>query len=188
MARKAPEINSSSTADLAFLLLIFFLMTSTMDTDSGITRRLPPPVENTEVDIKVKERNLLNVMINKNDKMMVNGKPTDIKDLMDITKKFITPDPGNDKAPECKEKEIELMGTVVVNEGVVSLKNDRGTSYVMYIRVQNELARAYSLLKDEMSMQYFGTHFEDLTDEDKIKAINTAVPTRISEAEPENIQ
>lgn len=188
MARRAPEINSSSTADLAFLLLIFFLMTSTMDTDSGITRRLPPPVEDTEIDIKVKERNLLNVMINKSDKLLVNSKGADISQLMEITKKFITPDPGNPNAPECKEKEIELLGTVVCNEGVVSLKNDRGTSYVMYIKVQNELARAYALLKDELSMQYFHTHFADLTDEDKIKAINTAVPVRISEAEPENIQ
>ena len=103
MARKkgkVPEINASSMADISFLLLIFFLVTTTMDTDSGITRRLPPPVENPEQDVKVKERNIMNVMINKYDKLLVNGKPGDVATIKDLTKEFITPRPNDEKAPE----------------------------------------------------------------------------------------
>lgn len=186
--KKVPEINASSMADISFLLLIFFLVTTTMDTDSGITRRLPPPIENPEMDIKVKERNILNVMINKYDKLLVNGKPGNIATLKDMTKNFIVPNPNDEHAPEIEVKEIELLGNVVTNKGVVSLKNDRGTSYLMYISVQNELAKAFNELKDEMSMRYFNQHYVNLTDKDKIDAINKAVPVRISEAEPEAIK
>ena len=186
--KKVPDLNAGSMADISFLLLIFFLVTTTMDVDSGITRRLPPPVEDPEMDVKVKERNIMNVMINKYDKMLVNGKPGDITTLKEMTKQFITPDPNNEKAPETEVKEIELLGNVMLSKGVVSLKNDRGTSYLMYISVQNELARAFNEMKDEMSLKYFGEHYADLTDQDKIDAINKAVPVRISEAEPEEIK
>ncbi len=186
--KKVPDLSTGSMADISFLLLIFFLVTTTMDVDSGITRRLPPPVEDPEMDVKVKERNIMNVMINKYDKMLVNGKPGDITTLKEMTKQFITPDPNNEKAPETEVKEIELLGNVMLSKGVVSLKNDRGTSYLMYISVQNELARAFNEMKDEMSLKYFGEHYADLTDQDKIDAINKAVPVRISEAEPEEIK
>ena len=186
--KKVPDLNAGSMADISFLLLIFFLVTTTMDVDSGITRRLPPPVEDPEMDVKVKERNIMNVMINKYDKMLVNGKPGDIATLKDMTKEFITPRPNDEKAPETEVKEIELLGNVMLSKGVVSLKNDRGTSYLMYIKVQNELARAFNEVKDEMSMKYFGQHYADLTDQGKIDAINKAVPVRISEAEPEEIK
>jgi biopolymer transport protein ExbD len=175
-------------ADISFLLLIFFLVTTTMDTDSGITRRLPPPVENPDMDVKVKERNILNVMINKYDKLMVNGKPSQVEDLKDITRDFITPKPNDEKAPEVEVKEIELIGNFMTNKGVVSLKNDRGTSYQMYIAVQNELAKAFNELREEVSQQYFKTSYSNLTDKDKIDAVNKAVPVRISEAEPEEIK
>lgn len=186
--KKVPEINASSMADISFLLLIFFLVTTTMDTDSGITRRLPPPVENPDMDVKVKERNILNVMINKYDKLMVNGKPSDISELKDLTKRFITPTPNDEKAPEVEMKDIELIGSFMTNKGVVSLKNDRGTSYQMYIAVQNELARAFNELREEVSQRYFQTSYVNLTDKDKIDAVNKAVPVRISEAEPEEIK
>lgn len=186
--KKVPEINASSMADISFLLLIFFLVTTTMDTDSGITRRLPPPVENPDMDVKVKERNILNVMINKYDKLMVNGKPSQVEDLKDITRDFITPKPNDENAPEVEMKEIDLIGNFMTNKGVVSLKNDRGTSYQMYIAVQNELAKAFNELREEVSQQYFKTSYGNLTDKDKIDAVNKAVPVRISEAEPEEIK
>ncbi|MCQ2308601.1 MAG: biopolymer transporter ExbD [Bacteroidales bacterium] len=186
--KKVPEINASSMADISFLLLIFFLVTTTMDTDSGITRRLPPPIENPDMDVKVKERNILNVMINKYDKLMVNGKPGDVSTLKDITKEFITPKPYDEKAPEVETKEIELIGSFMTNKGVVSLKNDRGTSYMMYIAVQNELAKAFNELREEVAMRYFQQHYADITDKDKLDAVNKAVPVRISEAEPEEIK
>lgn len=188
MARRAtPEINAGSMADIAFLLLIFFLVTTTMDVDTGIIRRLPPPVETPE-DIKIKERNVMNVLVNKNDRLLVNGRPGDIRTLKDEAKKFMTPVvPDNPSYPETEVKSIPLMGDIHTSKGVISLKNDRGTSYDIYIRVQNELARAFNELRDELSLRYFGVRFTSLTNEDQIKAINEAVPIRISEAEPENI-
>ncbi|PKP52500.1 MAG: biopolymer transporter ExbD [Bacteroidetes bacterium HGW-Bacteroidetes-1] len=185
--RSSPEINAGSMADIAFLLLIFFLVTTTMDVDSGITRRLPPPVDKPE-DIQIKMRNVLNVLVNKNDRLLVDGREGDIKTLKDVAKKFMTPVfPDNVNFPETEIKEIPLLGSVYSSKGVISLKNDKGTSYDMYINVQNELARAFNELKDEMSMRYFGTKFANLVKEDQIKAINEAVPVRISEAEPESI-
>ena len=186
--KKVPDLNAGSMADISFLLLVFFLVTTTMDTDTGITRRLPPPIEDPEMDVKVKERNIMNVMINKYDKLLVNGKPGDITTLTEMTKEFITPKPSDESAPEVEVKEIELIGNVMLNKGVVSLKNDRGTSYLMYISVQNELARAFNEMRDEMSLKHFNQHYADLTDKDKIDAINKAVPVRISEAEPEEIK
>lgn len=188
MARRAsPEINAGSMADIAFLLLIFFLVTTTMDVDTGITRRLPPPIE-TPDDIKVKERNVLNVLVNKDDRLLVDGKVGDIKSLKEIAKRFMTPVfPDNPSFPETEITSIKLLGDIHTSKGVISLKNDRGTSYDMYIMVQNELARAFNELKDEMSMKRFGIRFTNLVNEDQIKAINEAVPVRISEAEPESI-
>ena len=186
--KKVPDLNAGSMADISFLLLVFFLVTTTMDVDSGITRRLPPPVEDPEMDVKVKERNIMNVMINKYDKLLVNGKPGDVTTLRDMTREFITPNPNDESAPEVEVKDIELLGSIMLNKGVVSLKNDRGTSYSMYISVQNELARAFNEMRDEMSLKYFKQHYADLTDKDKIDAINKAVPVRISEAEPEEIK
>ncbi len=185
--RSSPEINAGSMADIAFLLLIFFLVTTTMDVDTGITRRLPPPVE-TPDDIKIKERNVMNVLVNKDDRLLVNGRIGDIRTLKEEAKRFITPVfPDNPNYPETEVKTIDYIGSIHTSKGVISLKNDRGTSYNMYIQVQNELARAFNELKDELSMQKFGVRFANLVNEDHVKAINEAIPVRISEAEPESI-
>ena len=183
MAKKTPEINSSSQADIAFLLLCFFLMTTSMDVDYGITRRLPPPVEQNDDDVKVKERNVMNVLINKNNKLMVNGRPSDLSTLKEDAKNFMTPRPGDETAPEVEPKTFDLLGEVMMSKGVISLQNDRGTSYAMYISVQNELARAFNELKEEMAWKHFHKHYDQLN-EDQTKAVNDAVPVRVSEAEP----
>ena len=183
MAKKVPEINSSSQADIAFLLLCFFLMTTSMDVDYGITRRLPPPVEQNDDDVKVKERNVMNVLINKNNKLMVNGRPSDISTLKEDAKNFMTPRPGDETAPEVEPKTFDLLGEVMMSKGVISLQNDRGTSYAMYISVQNELARAFNELKEDMAWKHFHKHYDQLN-EDQTKAVNDAVPVRVSEAEP----
>ena len=183
MARKTPEINSSSQADIAFLLLCFFLMTTSMDVDYGITRRLPPPVEQNDDDVKVKERNVMNVLINKNNKLMVNGRPSDISLLKEDAKHFMTPRPGDETAPEVEPKTIELLGEIMMSKGVISLQNDRGTSYAMYISVQNELARAFNEMKEELAQKTWHKSVDQLSD-DQTKALNEAVPVRVSEAEP----
>lgn len=193
MARKgAQEINAGSMADIAFLLLIFFLVTTTMDVDRGITRKLPPPVpEDQEIDIDVNERNVFIVLVNSADRLLV-GKQTSkremhISELREAAKDFLRVHPNNPEYPEVKEETIEGLGTVMISKGVISMQNDRGTSYDMYIQVQNELAGAVRELRDEMAMQYFGKKFGDLKDETAVKAIQKAIPVAISEAEPKNI-
>ncbi len=188
MARKAPEINAGSMADIAFLLLIFFLVTTTMDVDTGITRRLPPPVEDPDQDIDVKERNVMKVLVNSRDRLMVNGKEAFVENLKEIAKDFMAIHPDNPEYPEVQAKFIEeLNREIVTSKGIISLKNDRGTSYKMYIAVQNELAAAFNEMKNELSIELYGVKYSQLVDERSIKGINKAIPVRISEAEPQDI-
>jgi len=188
MARKAPEINAGSMADIAFLLLIFFLVTTTMDVDTGITRKLPPPVEEPDQDIDVKERNVMKVLVNSRDRLMVNGKFVDISMLKETAKDFMAIHPDNPDYPEVQPKFIdELNREVMTSKGIISLKNDRGTSYAMYIAVQNELAAAFNEMKNDLSVSLFGIKYTQLVNEDQIKGINKAIPVRVSEAEPEDI-
>ncbi len=186
--RAAPEINAGSMADIAFLLLIFFLVTTTMDVDTGITRKLPPPVENNDEDIDVKDRNVLKVLINSHDRLLIDGKPGDVSQLKQIAIDFMSIHPGDESYPEFEPRMIEELGLERdMSKGIISLKNDRGTSYDMYITVQNELASAFNQMKDELSQQLFGLKYAQLIDQKKIKGINKALPVRISEAEPEDI-
>ena len=101
MARPVNEINAGSMADIAFLLLIFFLVTTTMDIDTGITRKLPPPPPEEMEDIKVKERNIFKVLVNKNDRLLLNGKPGDISILKTQAKEFLRS--GNLNSPLSSE-------------------------------------------------------------------------------------
>ena len=184
--REIQAINAGSMADIAFLLLIFFLVTTTMDVDTGITRKLPPPVEDdTEMDIK--QRNIFEVLVNSADMLLVEGRPGNLETLKDETKEFFLNVTNDPDLPEKKIEYIELLGEMEVSSGVVSLKNDRGTSYEMYIKVQNELTRAFQEMRNEMSLNRFGSRFDDLVDDAKREAIQKAIPMAISEAEPEDI-
>lgn len=174
-------------ADIAFLLLIFFLVTTTMDIDTGITRKLPPPVENPDEDIDIKERNVFKVLVSNSDRLMVEGNLSDISTLREDVKEFMTNPANKETLPEKELRFIENLGEVEVSKGVVSLKNDRGTSYEMYIRVQNELTAAFAELRDELSVRIYGVKYTNLVNEDYRDAIQKAIPIAISEAEPENI-
>lgn len=188
MAKKVPEIPSASMADIAFMLLIFFLVTTTMDTDSGITRMLPPPVPPDQVqdeDQKVKERNIFVVLINKNDQLLVENKPMDIKDLKEAAKEFIENPARRDDLPEFKETDVPFFGAYNVSKQIISLQNDRGTSYGIYIQAQDEIAAAYSELKNELSLRKFGKPYDEL-DAEQEAAIRLIYPNRVSEAEPKN--
>jgi biopolymer transport protein ExbD len=188
MARMNPEINAGSMADIAFLLLIFFLVTTTMDVDSGILRVLPPPIDpNAPPPPPVRERNVFVVLIDFQDRILVEGQLGNINTLREQTKEFLLNRTNDPNMPEKRMVEIENLGEVEISRGIISLQNDRGTSYEMYIAVQNELAAAINELRNELSREKFGKRFDELTDEDLIKAIREAVPMAISEAEPRDI-
>lgn len=186
MGRKTPEVNSGSMADISFLLLTFFLLTSSINTDQGISRKLPPPLDPNAPIPPIKERNVLKVLVNMGDMLMVNGQQSDISTLKDDAVKFLTNPTNDPNMSEQKEEEIGSLGVVRKSKGIISLQNDRGTSYGMYIKVQNELTKAVNELRDKMAMDKFGKKYEDLS-EDLKKDIQKAVPIAISEAEPKNI-
>ena len=185
--RKVPDINSSSTADIAFLLLIFFLITTSMDMDRGLARRLPPPPENDKEqknEDKVKQRNVLQIYLNMYDQLMVNGEIMNVQQLRAKTKEFVANKYNDESLPEKTSKEVDFFGpTMVTEKHVVSLQNDRSSSYQAYIDVQNELVAAYNELRDELSQEKWGKNYSELN-EDQQKAVREIYPQKISEAEP----
>ncbi|MBE0651427.1 MAG: biopolymer transporter ExbD [Bacteroidales bacterium] len=187
--RKAPEINAGSMADIAFLLLIFFLVTTTMNVNTGITRILPPPVKKQDTKVDVNKRNVMQILVNSHDFLLVNGKPGDLSTLANAVEDFMTVHGGdNPNYPETKEEYFPELGQkILMTKGIVSLKNDRGTSYDMYIKVQDQLAKAFADMKNQASLKYFGVKYKDLIDKKKVDLIDKLVPVRISEAEPENV-
>ncbi|MBK7031299.1 MAG: biopolymer transporter ExbD [Bacteroidales bacterium] len=187
MSKRSADISTASMADISFLLLTFFLLTSSINTDLGITRKLPPPPDPLAPIPEVKTRNVMKVLVNKSDRLLVQGIEIDISQLRLTAKEFLSNPTNKQDLPEMEEKTINNLGTVKVSKGIISLKNDRGTSYDMYIQVQNELTAAVNELRDELSRQRYGVKFKDLTNSDYIDAVSKAVPVAISEAEPENI-
>lgn len=184
--RKVPGVNASSTADIAFMLLIFFLITTSMDTDRGLARRLPPPPENEKQkdDIIVKERNVLQIRLNKDDQLMIGGEWSDIKQLREKAKEFIANPKDDPNMPEKHAKTLPFFGNVMITEKhVISVQNDVGTSYDAYFQVQNELVAAYNELRDELAKAQFGKPLAECTEEQK-EAISDYYPQKISEAEP----
>lgn len=184
--REVPEVNSSSTADIAFLLLIFFLVTTSMDTDRGLARRLPPPPEPNQKldDIKKKERNVLTVFLNMNDQLMCGNDYVEVNQLRAKAKEFVKNENNDDKLPEKVAVEVPFFGTMMVTKNhVISLRCDRGSSYQAYLAVQNELVAAYNELRDETAQAKWGKPYSELN-EDQQKAIREIYPQAISEAEP----
>ena len=190
--RKVPGLNASSTADISFILLIFFLITTSMDTDMGLARRLPQPPEDEEVkqELKIKERNVMEVRINAQGYLWVKdgtaSSYVDIRELRARAKQFIKNENNLSILPEKHPINIPLLGMcALTDKHVISVQTDRGTPYNMYFQVQNELVAAYNELRDELSKQKFGRIYAGLSDEQKV-AIRTYYPQKISEAEPKN--
>lgn len=186
--RNAEGINASSSADIAFLLLIFWLTTTTMNSDKGLQRRLPPmPDENQkQEDIKVNRRNIIQVKINSNDRVIAGGQIMEISEIKDKIVDFVTNPMNLETLPEKEMKEIEGYGQYAVSKGVVSLQNDRGTSYNAYLQVQNELVKAFNEIRDDFAVKNYGKKYNAL-DEEKQKIVREAIPQNISEAEPKDI-
>lgn len=166
------EINAGSMADIAFLLLIFFLVTTTIAEDKGIMVKLPPWSEEEPDITKLKTRNVFSVLVNAQNQLLVRGEPTRISELKDRAKEFI--------ANPRKREDLAEKPT----KAIISLKNDRGTNYKTYLEVYNELKAAYNELWDELSRKKYGVPYsEDMPFAYK-KAIRDEIPFVLSEAEP----
>ena len=184
MARRKFEA-IGSTADIAFLLLCYFLMTTTMGEQTGLQRRLPPIPDSKEAqDQQVNRRNIIIVRINSADKLFAGSEAMDVSLLKDKIKEFLTNPNNSPNLPEKEAKEIEGK-TYMVSKGVISLQNDRGTSYQAYLAVQNELVKAVNELRDDFSKVNFGKKFSRLSEEEQ-EIVKKAVPQNISEAEPKD--
>lgn len=186
--KKAPEAPSASLADIAFMLLIFFLVATTMDVDSGLERRLPPmppPDQEQDDTPPVKERNVFVVLVDRNDRLMVENDVTRLEDLKEKTKLFMTNPMNDENLPEKMVEDVPFFGPMEILRPsvVISLRNDVGTTYGTYIRVQNELIAAINELRADLAMQKFNKPFDKLSAEEQ-DAIKTIYPQKISEAEP----
>ena len=183
MARKTPEVPATSLADIAFMLLIFFLVTTTMDVDSGLERRLPQWVEDVPEDTpEIKERNVFVVLVNRNNDLLVENDYERIDNLRERAKEFMA-NPSNDETlPEKELTDVPFFGEIEVTKGVISLRNDLDTKYGTYLAVQNELVGAINELREDLAKSKFGKSYGNLEREEQ-RAIRTIFPSRISEAE-----
>lgn len=188
-SKKTPEINGSSMADISFIALIFFLMVTTMDKEEGISRRLPAlPTEDQKIeDQKVNRRNIIQVKINASDRLFAGNQLMDVSQLKDQIKEFLTNPNDDPNLPEKKVEDIPGLGPVTMSKGVISLQNDRGTTYSKYIEVQNEIIRAVNELRDEFALRTFGKKYASL-DEERQELVRKAVPQQVSEAEPKDVK
>lgn len=184
MAKRAvPEINAGSMADIAFLLLIFFLVTTTMDVDSGINRKLPPwEPEQLENPPPIRQKNIFTVLVNSRDQLLVEEEYMEIRDLRLAAKRFLNNN-GDGSCDYCEGGLRDPSSSDNPQKAIISLQNDRGTSYKTFIAVQNELAAAYNELRDELALRKYGKVYDDLSDEEK-EEVQNAFPQKISEAEP----
>lgn len=163
-------------ADIAFLLLVFFLVTTTMDTDKGLRVKLPPwpdPMNPPPISTQ-NNRNVLEVLVNANDMLLVEGQLMDIEELTEMTKTHLTNE-GRD--PRFADNSVDA---------IVSLKNARGTSYERYLEVYNELKRAYNEVRNEYSNNQFNRDYDNLPKDDRDE-VQDKYPMKISEAEPVDI-
>ncbi|MBB6275619.1 ExbD/TolR family protein [Porphyromonas circumdentaria] len=197
--KKVPSINGSSMADISFILLIFFLITTSMDTDKGIKRRLPPlvPKEEQRQDIEINDRNIMQLLVNRRDQIAILKKSkagdrtiiVHIDELKNRVKEFIVNPRNKPELPEKEVRNIEGLGRIEVTTSsyAISLKNEVETSYQMYINVQNEILKAYNEVWDEFARAYFRTSYKELSVE-KQKLVLEAYPMHVSEMPLSNLK
>ena len=195
--RKVPGLNGSSLADISFILLIFFLITTSMDTDTGLVRRLPPPPDpnQLEEDVKVKGRNVFVVSVNMNNEIMyyygdeskrVTKMDVHPSELREIAKEFVANPENKANMPEFHPADppLPLLGAYPITKNhIISVQTDRSTKYDVYFQIQNELMAAYNELRNEFAREKFGKYFRDLNEDERL-AVTGVYPMKISEAEP----
>ena len=200
--RKAPEVNAGSMADIAFLLLIFFLVTTTIETDSGLNRKLPPMEDVVDPPI-IKERNIFTVVVNKYNQLLVEEKPLELVNLQVEAVKFL--DNGGGKGEEACDYclgDRDPDSSDNPDKAVISLKNDRETDYKVYIAVQNELVAAYNILRNRefkrlnpnlgldfvQANKIYNDPRTSISEKERLKPLLGEVkllfPQKLSEAEP----
>ena len=203
--RKSPEVNAGSMADIAFLLLIFFLVTTTIETDSGINRKLPPMEEQIDPPI-IRQKNIFTVVLNKNNQLLVEEELTDIKDLRNLAVDFLDNGGGSgEEACDYCQGNRDPRSSDNPDKAIISLKNDRETEYKVYIAVQNELVAAYNVLRNrefarlypnealtyiEADLRYSDprTSLDDKSSlKEKLDVIKALYPQKLSEAEPSKV-
>ena len=203
--RKSPEVNAGSMADIAFLLLIFFLVTTTIETDSGINRKLPPMEEQIDPPI-IRQKNIFTVVVNKNNQLLVEEELTDIKDLRNLAVDFLDNGGGSgEEACDYCQGNRDPRSSDNPDKAIISLKNDRETEYKVYIAVQNELVAAYNVLRNrefarlypnealtyvEADLRYSDprTSSDDKSSlKEKLDIIKALYPQKLSEAEPSKV-
>ena len=200
----APEVNAGSMADIAFLLLIFFLVTTTIETDAGLDRMLPP-IEPPDTDVVIKQKNIFTVSINKSGQLLVEEQLMDLEDLRDAAIAFLDNGGAAQGSPDycnyCQGKR-DASYSDNPQKAIISLKNDRETSYKTYITVQNELVGAYNDLRNRESRRLYGRDFIEMENEylnpetpssvrdelkEKVQRVQELFPQKLSEAETSKI-
>ena len=199
--RAAPEVNAGSMADIAFLLLIFFLVTTTIEKDKGILRSLPPIDDSQTEPPIIKQKNLFTILVNRDDRLLVEEELMDIKDLKQAAIDFLDNGGGVNAEGEscdyCRGKRDEASSDHL-DKAIITLKHDRETTYGRYIEVQNELVAAYNELREREAQRIFNRSFASMLEEkeknqfnkdeklnDEIKRIKDMFPLKLSEAEPD---
>ena len=160
--RSSPEVNAGSMADIAFLLLIFFLVTTTIETDSGISRKLPP-IEDSEEDVIIRQRNIFTVILNGKNQLLVEDDVVELEELREAAINFLDNGGGfgEDKCSYCKGA-ANPKSSDNPDKAIISLKNERETTYATYISVQNELVAAYTFLRNRRGEELFGTSYTEM--------------------------
>ncbi len=200
----APEVNAGSMADIAFLLLIFFLVTTTIETDAGLDRMLPP-IEPPDTDVVIKQKNIFTVSINKSGQLLVEEQLMDLEDLRDAAIAFLDNGGAAQGSPDycnyCQGKR-DASSSDNPQKAIISLKNDRETSYKTYITVQNELVGSYNDLRNRESRRLYGRDFIEMENEylnpetpssvrdelkEKVQRVQELFPQKLSEAETSKI-
>lgn len=196
---EAPKVNAGSMADIAFLLLIFFLVTTSIETDAGLDRMLPR--DSTDIPPPIPRRNIFPILISGNDELLVDNELTDLKDLRSMTIAFL--DNGGyekDQSGYCNycQGERDVKSSDNPNKAIVSLMSNRETTYGTYITVQNELVAAYNALRNREAQRLYKTDFTALEAmhsnketskalkkelKAKIRKIQDLYPMKLSEAE-----
>jgi len=206
--RAAPEVNAGSMADIAFLLLIFFLVTTTIETDSGLNRKLPP-MEESDQDVIIKEKNIFQLEVNRSNQLFLKTggeeKVIEIKDLRASAVTFLDNGggTGDDACRYCQGKK-DPRSSDNFDKAIISLQNDRATKYDTYIAVQNEIIAAYNELRNREFKRAFPSLDMNFVEaekaysdprttpgtkaklKEKLEEIKTLVPQKFSEAEPKS--